>query len=52
MFLPAGPINTALRMWMTLENRLLLAGLNSPVGISVMALARKPAPFALPQTSR
>lgn len=50
MFLPPGPINALLRCWLGVENRLHLLGLNSPFGISVMALAQKPAAFALPGT--
>jgi len=50
MFLPPAPVNALLRWWMGLENRLHRLGLNSPFGISVMVLARNPAPFALPGT--
>jgi SAM-dependent methyltransferase len=52
MFLPPAPVNAALRAWLGLENALHRAGLNSPVGISALALARKPAAFALPEAPR
>ena len=38
----AGPVNTLLLQWVKFENRL-LRHLNLPLGVSVFALAQKPA---------
>jgi len=42
MFLPPMPVNRGLTLLLRCENWLLLRGLNYPVGVSVMAVARKP----------